>query len=123
MEENLRLARTLVLKYSEFLQARDIDAILDVLSEEATLQVPDTPLLESTTDIRQFYENRLSAGDYLIQIEITDEKAVSDLCFINGLMTLTITREGESNQSTVLNFSFILKKEAGQLKIWQIRMV
>ena len=123
MEENLRLARTLVLKYSEFLQARDIDAILDVLSEEATLQVPDTPLLESTTDIRQFYENRLTAEDYLIQIEITDEKAVSDLCFINGLMTLTISREGVSNDSTVLNFSFILKKEAGQLKIWQIRMV
>lgn len=123
MEESLSYARALILKYSEFVQARNIDAILDVLSDEATLQVPDTPLLESKADIRQFYEDRFAAGDICFQIDITDGKIVSDLCFINGHMTHTITREGAQDESTVLDFSFILKKEQGQLKIWQIRVV
>jgi len=47
---------------------------------------------------------------------------ISDVVFLNGEMTKIQTPEGQASEAIKFNFSFILKKEDGQLKIWQCRI-
>ena len=124
MEENLRIARSLVYKFNELVQAQDIDAILDALSEEATIQIPGYSAFSGKDTIREFYATRFKTkGSFRFELDVTDEREMSDLCFINGAMTRIIDRAGQPQEVTELSFSFILRKEGGVMKVWQLRVV
>jgi len=124
MEENLRIARSLVFKFNELVQAQDIDGILDALSAEATIQVPEYTPITGKDTIREFYETRFhTKGSYRFDLALTDEREMSGLCFINGTMRRMIDRADKPQEVSELSFSFILRREDGALKIWQIRVV
>ena len=124
MKNQLGKARELVLRYRELVHAKNLDGIMDALSDDATMQLPGFPLMKDKKDIRRFYEDSFVAGSFEFQIDINSEKIVSDVIFMNGKMRRIILVDGEPGITDELDFSFILKKDsAGKLKIWQIRVV
>lgn len=122
MEASLQTARNLVLEYSQLVREQDMEAILATLSHEISLQIPDYPPLTGKEELKLFYEQRFNQAEYTFELNISDEKIVSDLYFINGIMHRT-TIEASDRSTEALDFSFILRHEDGNLKIWQMRLV
>lgn len=121
MEENLRIARNLVIRYGQYIQDQFLDGILDALCSDASVQTPNFPDLMGKARIGEFYTACFAEGTYQFDLAIEEEKSVSDLVFINGTLTQTRTGTDQSTNTTDRPFSFIMKKEAGELKVWQIR--
>ncbi len=122
MEDLIAEAKTLVTAYGEHVRQKRLDDILALLCEDAIIHMPDTLPLEGKVTIREFYEANFSNGNYHFKLEFTDEKEVAELVFINGLLEKEV-RSDENQSNTTYDFSFILKKENGRLKILQMRLV
>lgn len=122
MEDLIAEAKTLVTAYAEHVRQKRLDDILALLCEDAIIQMPDILPLEGKATIREFYEVNFSTADYHFRLEFTDEKEVAELVFINGLMNKEDSSE-ENRSNTKYDFSFILKKVEGRLKILQMRLV
>lgn len=122
MEDLIAEAKTLVTAYAEHVRHKRLDDILALLCEDAIIQMPDILPLEGKATIREFYEANFSTADYHFRLEFTDEKEVAELVFINGLMNREVSSE-ENRSNTKYDFSFILKKVEGRLKILQMRLV
>ena len=115
-------ARKLVLQYGEYVKGKDLDAIMRSLCEDAHFEILHRPLIEGKEAIYDFYKENFDRGGYSFEFEFTDDKNVSDVVFLNGEMTRIQTPEGQASEAIKFNFSFILKKEDDQLKIWQCRV-
>ena len=122
MEDILSEARKLVLQYGEYVKGKDLDAIMRSLCEDAHFEILHRPLIEGKEAIYDFYKENFDRGGYSFEFEFTDDKNVSDVVFLNGEMTRIQTPEGQASEAIKFNFSFILKKEDDQLKIWQCRV-
>ena len=121
MDELLAEARTLVMQYSGYVQEKNLDAIMESLCEDAHFEILHRSPVTGKEAIREFYELNFAGGGYSFNVEITDEKSVSDVVFINGVMDRIHTPEGQASEAIKMNFSFILKKVDGHLKVWQCR--
>jgi len=115
-------AKTLVTAYGEHVRQKRLDDLLALLSEDAIIHMPDTLPLEGKVTIREFYEANFCNADYHFSLEFTDVKEVAELVFINGLMNKEVRSE-ENRRNKKYDFSFILKKVQGRLKIFQMRLV
>ena len=122
MDALLSEARELVLQYGEYVRGKDLDAIMRSLCEDAHFEILHRPLIEGKEAIQHFYEENFALGSYSFEFQFTDEKNVSDVIFINGLMEKIETPQGQPSETIKFIFSFILKKEDGVLKIWQCRV-
>lgn len=115
-------ARQLVLQYGEYVKGKDLDAIMRSLCDDAHFEILNRPLVEGKDAIYSFYKENFDKGGYSFEFEFTESKNVSDVVFLNGEMTKIQTPEGQTSEAIKFNFSFILKKEDDQLKIWQCRV-
>ena len=124
MELTLDHARSLVMAYREHIFSKNLDAILDALTDDAMLQLTGQQELSGKEAIGNFYRQCFATDQYDFQLNITDEKIVSDLVFINGHMTRVSEKAGQPDDVDNLDFSFILKRDKGKTpKIWKIRIV
>ena len=121
MEELLAEAKALVLKYGDYVQEQNLTAILESICEDAHFEILQRSPIAGKEAIREFYESNFAEGSFSFNVEITDEKSVSDIVFISGVMNRIHTSEGQASESIKMNFSFVLKKEDERLKIWQCR--
>ncbi|MDG2176316.1 MAG: hypothetical protein P8M72_09345 [Gammaproteobacteria bacterium] len=121
MEELLAEAKTLVMQYDDYVQEQNLAAIMASLCEDDHFEILQRSPITGKETIGEFYESNFSEGGFSFKVEITDEKTVSDIVFIGGVMNRIHTPEGQSSESIKMNFSFALKKEDGRLKIWQCR--
>lgn len=122
MEELLTEARTLVLQYGGYVKEKNLEAIMEALCDDAHFEILQRSPIAGKETIRAFYEHNFAKGGYSFNLKITDEKTVSEVVFINGVMEKIHTPEGQASEEIRMNFSFILKKEEGQLKVWQCRV-
>jgi len=123
MEEEIMQARALVIQYADNLAKKNIEGILNALSDDVQLKLRDGISLEGKSIVRDFYEKSFAKGDYTFSHEFLDEKVVADLTFVNGKLNKNYIRVGKQAEITIYYFSFILKKVAGELKLWQLRVV
>ena len=122
MDDIITQARAVILQYGEYVQEKDLNAIMRSLCEDAHFEILNRPLIEGKEAIYRFYEDNFALGSYRFEFTFTDSKNVSDVVFINGVMEKIETPQGQHSESIKFVFSFILKKEDGELKIWQCRV-
>ncbi len=122
MHDLIAEAKKLITAYGENVREHRLEDILSMLCEDASMHLPQTVPLEGKDSIRTFYETNFSKGDYHFKLEFTDEKEVADLVFVNGLMDKKFT-SAENQSNTKYDFSFILKMENDDLKIFLMRVV
>lgn len=123
MEELIAVAKTMVINYADDVAKQNLDGILAALSDDVHFQMHDKISFEGKPMVRDFYEKSFAEGDLEFSHEFTNEKAVSDVIFISGKQNKKLTPTGQKAENYTYDFSFILKKVEGELKIWQLRVV
>tara|TARA_B110000305_G_C19405672_1_gene622592 strand:- start:1455 stop:1826 length:372 start_codon:yes stop_codon:yes gene_type:complete len=123
MDEKILQARTMVIQYAGNVAKKNINDILNALTEDVQFKLHNSIDLEGKSQVRDFYDKSFAEGNYTFNHEFLDEKVVADLIFINGKQNKKYTPVGKQVEITSYDFFFILKKEAGELKLWQLRVV
>ena len=123
MDELITAAKTIVINYADDVANQNLDGMLAVLSDDVHFQMHEIISLEGKPMVRKFYEKSFAEGDLEFSHEFTDEKAVSDLIFINGRLNKKLIQVGKPVESNTYDFSFILKKVEDGMRIWQLRVI
>ncbi len=113
----------MVIQYAGNVAKKNINDILNALTEDVQFKLHNSIDLEGKSQVRDFYDKSFAEGNYTFNHEFLDEKVVADLIFINGKQNKKYTPVGKQVEITSYDFFFILKKEAGELKLWQLRVV
>lgn len=124
MNQNLMEARALIREYGDYVQEQNLDGIMNALSDDASLYIPQRSAIDGKNAIVEFYETCFRERSYSVDLNITDEKIVAEVVFINGYMTRTLKSATADPQTKLSYFTFILRQEPDRhLKIWHIRVV
>jgi ketosteroid isomerase-like protein len=123
MEEQIARARNMVIQYADNVAKKNLDGILEALADDVQVVMSDGSIFEGKDHVGEFYKMSFTEGDFEFNHEFIDGKRVSDLIFISGKLNKYFTAVGKQVESTSFDFSFIFRKEADELKIWQLRVV